>query len=529
MILKKRPGKFFLIMMLIIFAIAVAGISVPMVGTMNRSAKSGKEIATIELFLLAPCENCREDDKFRQEIAGQLTRAGYENQEFKVYNVYKENGASHFAKTADQYHLDLTLMDLPVAVVDGAVYQGSYQEIGQALFRHFENGATVEERTPLSDSGSDDPWSGRREQITDSAFYSDVLAVEKEDTALVLFVTGACENCRMAQDYLENHRSERSELFVYSLLDAENVNVFQNLVRVYGVAERERQVPLLFTRAGYLSGAEAIINGTEKALADEETKGSWDETIESLASVKEPLFLSKPLSKMQLIITGFINGLNPCGISMLLMVLSVLLMSNRSFFGGSFTFLAGKFLTYLVLGVSIGTFLAAMESTVFWTVQKGLKIIFAIFAFSFGVFYLIDFIHVRKKEYGRVRLQLPERFRRWNHERIGQLAKIPGCFRYPALFLLGVVISAGEFLCTGQVYLAELLYLTERSKGFGTEFAGDLILYLIAMCIPMAVFVVLVSKGKSVVSASHLSVKLLPVIKLAYSVFFFVLFITLLL
>ncbi len=90
MILKKRPGKFFLIMMLIIFAIAVAGISVPMVGTRNRSAKSGKEIATIELFLLAPCENCREDDKFRQEIAGQLTRAGYENQEFKVYNVYKE-------------------------------------------------------------------------------------------------------------------------------------------------------------------------------------------------------------------------------------------------------------------------------------------------------------------------------------------------------------------------------------------------------------------------------------------------------
>ena len=106
---------------------------------------------------------------------------------------------------------------------------------------------------------------------------------------------------------------------------------------------------------------------------------------------------------------------------------------------------------------------------------------------------------------------------------INRLTRIPGQFWYPALFLLGIVISAGEFLCTGQVYLASLLYMVEQNAGFNPELAGNLVIYLIAMCVPMLLLTVLVSRGKSVMSASHL-----PVIKLVYSIFFFVLFFTLL-
>ena len=103
-----------------------------------------------------------------------------------------------------------------------------------------------------------------------------------------------------------------------------------------------------------------------------------------------------------------------------------------------------------------------------------------------------------------------------------------GWLLFPVLFLLGIVISAGEFLCTGQVYLATLLYMAGRSGSFDRGLVGNLMIYLTAMCVPMVLLTVFEDNGKTIISASHISLKLLPVIKLTYSIFFFALCISLL-
>ena len=77
------------------------------------------------------------------------------------------------------------------------------------------------------------------------------------------------------------------------------------------------------------------------------------------------------------------------------------------------------------------------------------------------------------------------------------------------------------------MYLATLLYMAGQTGAFNLEIVGNLLIYLTAMCVPMVILVVIVSKGKSVMSASHLSLKLLPFVKLAYSIFFFILFFSL--
>ena len=516
--LKRMRTTFFPIITLIILLLAVAGIALKSVSSMELPEEGREMNSAVELFLLAPCESCNEDDKFRQEISSQLTRAGYDSQNLAVHNVYKESGSSQFSKTVEKYHLDITMMDLPAAVVEGVVYQGTYQEIGKALVKHFEGDEADVKKTSIFESA-------KVQKSTNSTFYRDVIETGEDETALVLFVTSACDSCHEAQSFLEKKLPDSTKLFIYNILEEENLNVFQGLARLYRVPESKQQVPILFTKTGYLSGSEDIINGEEEILNGADIKGSWEAVISDLPKEKD----SSSVSRLQLIATGFINGLNPCGISMLLMVLSVLLISKRSFFGGSFTYLAGKFITYLLLGFMIGSFIGVIESAAFLSLKRGLEIVFAIVAFSLGVFYLIDFIHVVKKDFGKVRMQLPERFRKWNHEMIGKLTKIPGRLWYPALFLLGIVISAGEFLCTGQVYLASLLYMADRSGGFGAELAGNLVLYLAAMCVPMVLFVILVSRGKTIMSASHLSVKMLPVVKIAYSMFFFVLFFALIL
>lgn len=516
-----------LLIILAVLVLAVTGIAYKAAHRNGVPVKNGQEAEKepIELFVLAPCESCHEEEKFSQEIADRLAEAGFGNQSYRVYNVYKESSASHFEKTVGKYGLGITLTDLPAAVVDGVAYQGSYQEISEAVVDYLETGRAKENRKTASGSGSEAAGDLAAEQEKDTAFYREVSEIGEEDTTLVLFVTGACESCQKAEQYLQGSLSDKSfHLLIYNILDEENAVILRRLMKIYGVPESGQQVPLLFSRSGYLSGAEKIVNGTAGMLESGEAQGSWKDIIEELAGEKE----SVKISKGQLAVTGFFNGLNPCGISMLLMVLSIFLMSKRSFYGGSFTYLAGKFLTYLLLGFTIGTLFGVIENTLFQTVQKGLELFFAVLAFIFGVFYLIDFIHVLKKEYGRTRFQLPERFRKWNHKMINRLTKIPGQFWYPALFLLGIVISAGEFLCTGQVYLASLLYMVKQNAGFNLEMAGNLVIYLTAMCVPMVLLTVLVSRGKSVMSASHLSLKILPVIKLVYSIFFFVLFFNLL-
>ena len=131
---------------------------------------------------------------------------------------------------------------------------------------------------------------------------------------------------------------EKFNLLIYNILDDENSLVLRRLMELYDVPESGQQVPLLFSPETYLSGAEAIVNGTGEMLEAGKAAGSWREILSRLSQEKEII----KLSKIQLTVTGFLNGLNPCGISMLLMILSILLMSGRNFYGGSLIFLTGN-------------------------------------------------------------------------------------------------------------------------------------------------------------------------------------------
>ena len=501
----------------------------------------------IDLYVLAPCERCNEEEKFTQEVLDKLAKQGTTDYKCTVYNVYKESGASHFENTIKNNGLSISIHDLPAAIVNGEVYLGTYEEISEEVAKTLQSGGDIEKDRSSYKAKVLEPYAGSSVQDTEHLFgnesetaiykdlssiegdfviYKDLSSIEDDDTALILFVTTSCEGCIQAENYLQSALSfDKQKLLIYNIMEGDNTAVLRKIMKLYEVPDNLQQVPILFFKTGYLSGADAIRKDTLNYLADAGSAGSWDEVVSKLSTEKEDV----RISKLKLIVTGFINGLNPCGLSMLIMVLSVLLMSGRSFSKGSISYLAGKFITYLVLGLSIGTLLGFIEGRVFGTVYAAVNIVFAVVATCFGLFYLADFVHVLRHDYGKEKLRLPEDFRRWNHSMIKKLSNVKGWLLYPMLFALGIVISAGEFLCTGQVYLATLIYMAEHNGVYGTGLTGDLVIYLIAMCIPMLLLVIFVSKGKNVMSASHLSLKILPYIKLSYSVFFFVLAFSLLL
>lgn len=502
---------------------------------------------SIELYVLAPCESCNEEEKFTQEVLDKLSEEGVIDYKCTVYNVYQESGSSHFENTIKNNGLSISIHDLPAAIVNGEVHLGTYEQIGEEVAKTLQSGRDIEnDRSSYKDKVLE-PYTGSNLQDAehlfgnesetaiykdlssiegDFAIYKDLSSIEDDDTALILFVTTSCEGCTQAEKYLQSTLSfDKQKLLIYNIMEGDNTAVLRKLMKIYEVPDNMQQVPILFFKTGYLSGADAIRKDTLNYLIDAGSAGSWDEVVSNLSTEKEDV----RISKLKLIVTGFINGLNPCGLSMLIMVLSVLLMSGRSFGKGSISYLAGKFITYLVLGLSIGTLLGFIEGRVFGTVYAAVNIVFAVVATCFGFFYLADFVHVCRHDYGKEKLRLPEGFRRWNHSMIKKLSNAKGWLLYPMLFALGIVISAGEFLCTGQVYLATLIYMAGHKGVYGTGLTGDLVIYLIAMCIPMLLLVIFVSKGQNVMSASHLSLKILPFIKLSYGVFFFVLAFSLLL
>lgn len=481
--------------------------------------------SAVELFVFAPCESCHEEEKFSKEVKSKLAEAGATDYWLKAYNAYKESGASRLEEIEEEYGLNIPINELPMAVAGGKAFFGTYSEIGEVLGDYLQ-GIEKRDGTGLAtDVKTPGDTVEERKSVTDSVIYRDIRSIGKDETAMLLFVTGSCDSCNRAEEYLKSVLADgQCSLKIYSIMEDDNAVVLRKLMKMYEVPDSLQQVPLLFTKSGYLSGVEAIRKDAVSNLENPDAAGAWDEVAAGLAKDSE----DTSISKVKLAVTGFVNGLNPCGISMLLMVLSVLLMSGKSFFRGSFTYLVGKFLTYLLLGFTLGSLFSVIEGTVFKTVHEAINSVFAVLSLGFGLFYLMDFIHILKKDYGKERLRLPEGFRRWNHNMIKKLSGVQGRFWYPMLFLLGIVISAGEFLCTGQVYLATLLYMAGQSGAFNGEIVGNLVIYLTAMCMPMILLTVLVSKGKSVMSASHISLKILPVAKLAYSIFFFVLFVSLL-
>ena len=119
-------------------------------------------------------------------------------------------------------------------------------------------------------------------------------------------------------------------------------------------------------------------------------------------------------------------------------------------------------------------------------------------------------------------MQLPTALRKWNHERIEKASKINAKWMIPAAVVLGIVISAGEFFCTGQVYLAAILYMMKMQQEMKLQTNAAFIIYVTAMCIPSFLIVLVIEKTKNVIRMSNKTLEWLPAIKLVTAIVFFI-------
>lgn len=178
------------------------------------------------------------------------------------------------------------------------------------------------------------------------------------------------------------------------------------------------------------------------------------------------------------VLAGLVDGINPCAIAVLLVFVSATLLAvgatmegslgerRRALFKGGAAYVAGMFITYLLIGLGLMGFAGFLRQD-----HLGTKI-FAVVAIAWSLLALQEALLPELGE----RLRMPAMF----HSRAQswvQRASLPG------LFGAGALIGLCTVPCSGNVYLAVLALLSSRSDL--AQAFGYLVMYNLAFVLPL--------------------------------------------
>jgi cytochrome c biogenesis protein CcdA len=303
----------------------------------------------------------------------------------------------------------------------------------------------------------------------------------------------------------------------YNVGTEDGLKAARELFARYHVPDSEQSVPILFFRNSYLSGSKEIAAYLDEKLKNGDALGTLEPGTGSdqlaLQSYEWPgIFL-----------TGLVNGFNPCSISMLLFLITLLLARSASVMKMGLSFIAGKFVMYIVLGTALFSLLLTIDNAVFKTVQDVAKVVLLAVVVVVAAVNVSDFVAARNEKYDKVHMQLPVFLRRLNHQWMKKVTDAAGTrWLLVISFGLGLLVSIGEFLCTGQIYLATIIYMLKRSPSLSWQTLGAFLLYVLGMVLPLLALTFAVSKGREVYSLSELARRNMPLIKLANAAVFVV-------
>ena len=509
--------------------------------SMASESTAGDSVQTIQLeyYQYNVCGACHPEDDFFEIVSETIKPLKSEYPyEISVYNTFRVEERKHFQKRLQELELEEDSTILPALFFlsdDGVatVCLSSLDEIKEKIVTTLKQTSEENLENVLQNEKAKLLEGSQEESTADSSVdwkgqLRDAVSQDTStDAVLLYFSTVSCTDCSEVKALLKEMKSKEQTaqagtltVHEFNIAEGDGVVLVQKLFSLYNVPSDKQQVPIVFYKDGYLSGADEITKNLEQVW---KSGGLTNFDLDALLSSDEAKEEKSESTQtyIGLAITGFINGVNPCGASMLLMLLAAIAMSGRSVIKTGCAYLAGKFTAYFAMGMGLYKLFMAIGQDIFLSISNVLTWIFAAVFFILAILYLIDFVNVKQKQYGKIRMQLPTALRKWNHERIEKASKINAKWMIPAAVVLGIVISAGEFFCTGQVYLAAILYMMKMQQEMKLQTNAAFIVYVTAMCIPSFLIVLVIEKTKNVIRMSNKTLEWLPAIKLVTAIVFF--------
>ena len=344
-----------------------------------------------------------------------------------------------------------------------------------------------------------------------------IIAAEETYDA-VYFGSFYCSNCQNLENIdLAFERLEAQGVNVKKYImedDSSYTSIFRNYQFTFDVPSNESLVPILFVGDTYFAGRGEINEAIDSFL------------IRDIALSTDMLeILVAPPSNFSLvyfILLGFVDGVNPCAIAMLLLFISLLGFTKKKsiLIPVALTFISAIFISYFLFGTILYQylyqlrFLSFLVKTIPWIIIGITGILFLL------NFY--DFIVSMLQKYSLVKNQLPRGIQKFNRklmERFTKKMDEGSKSIYIITFLIGLIISFTEFLCTGQAYLTAILHLIHFTENVGRGLVL-LAIYNLIFVLPLIIITFLAYKTQSIQSVSIFMREKLHWIKLFNAIVF---------
>jgi cytochrome c biogenesis protein CcdA/glutaredoxin len=510
----------------------LAGICIWAMGLSEKVCLAAETPHSLQFFFQNVCASCHEEDDFYELFNRVISKEEKQelSYEIRTYNVFRSADMEVYEEKLAEYNMTRSDIELPVLLVDGQ-WISSYDKIEEelhdvllenAVVSPIEENASSEENVSSEETDAfSEAWDSLSEQWND---------LSDDAPAILLFSTYSCSDCESAKEYLAQLEEQATvSVLELNVSEGNNLEIFKELLLKAGRTDTEGKVPAVFVGDQMLLGKEEIKDQLETLLAEKETSlETLKDSILALSDLEETETIQKG-SLPVMFGAGLLAGFNPCSISMLLMLFSILLVGRSSVLKNGLLYLGGKYITYFGIGLIFYLAASQIDQQLLNRFGKITGIVIAVLFAVAAVLNLMDFYNVRKQEYGKIRMQLPKKLRHFNHSLLKHAEHMEGVFLSLLVFGLGVAISVGEFFCSGQIYMASLIYLTRNGKEQLLPLIETLMVYVTAMSIPAAVILIVIYKTKKTERVSefmleHMSaIKLLnAVLFLAYAIYFIV-------
>jgi len=295
------------------------------------------------------------------------------------------------------------------------------------------------------------------------------IADAQSPVSLYYFYGEDCSHCKEVTILIEELEEKYSEIEVHKFeisYNATNSELFNAFIQAYNPPAVD--IPAVFIGNKSLIGYEL----TEEKLENEIEFCVENECPDPLSIIKEQEGQQSPLLLI-LIGTALIEGINPCGFAVMIVLLASLLMvkSKRSVLIVGLTFIASVFATHLLVGFGILEFYLVSGMA---PVIKAMVIVIVIPA---GIINIRDFWREKST------LAIPS----FVKPTLGKLARYASL---PSAVLLGFFATIAGLPCTGPLYLTMLNLIADVPS----KTAIYLVLYNLLYALPLFVILAIVYK-----------------------------------
>lgn len=441
--------------------------------SVNPDADTQEGEITIRYYFYSRCLSCDEEATIKENILG-MVKKDFPNvvADLQIYNVAEEENLEALKQEFAEHGIsEENLMLHPIVFIGDEVMMGS-QELGDR-FQYAVSNTLKASRKAASN------------QVTVKYLYADgCTECEKAEE----FLNGVAEiQVQNADGQIETKPFHVEAVNAGNIADIERINA---LYHQYGVKPEEQRVPIVLYDGGYLVGYDNISKNLVQVL-ENGSEGGGISRESGQMSAADVFWVA---------LSGFIGGLSPCSMSLVLLLFSLLAADKRRVLKAGFGFVVGRIIMYFLMGTVFFGILNAASKAFLSGINTAVTILVCVVGVVFAVLSFIDFYRAKKGQAGKAILQFTPKMKAFYQTYIEKVSA--GKALFAAAMVAGAIVAVGEFLCTGQLFAATVLYYFDAGAGNLLLGATVFLLYAVMLSLPAVVVTVLLYKGKQYLEAA---------------------------